>query len=364
LYNCKPGLDSTFAVDLTLPVVGAFSLRWRWYKTCKSGASTHIELGFISASGARQKFGTGDVVIPATLAVTEVYLDVLRPAVVQEYGAPAATSSDTSVVTVTTRGSSGKGVTSLRDPATISVLYSCLMNGKATIQLSVPVPPWDDMQTSFVKDCGGGAASVSVGTSYDSRDVVSAGVTTNEYIASVSEATDGSVKASPAVPVNMRESSFIVQHTGDMDEDAVHFSNAVVTVGDNTIMRVSVRGFLSGANKFSQEGGMLYPGDSRKLVVHFICLRKGRSWVVISLPLMRYKPIEFGFAKDCASPVIHRESSIFNVHGIMNVLLILLVLFGVGMCFFIRAGRLQLGRENGAPKYQMVLQEETRIGVR
>jgi hypothetical protein len=365
VYHCMKGASATSLVELTLPVIRSFNVSILWLKDCKSGPSQHLELGYINTSGQRQKFVDGHVVVPATVALTEIYIRVSAPAISQEFGTANVSSSDTNVVTVSTRGSVSEGVAGARDPATIAVMYACHTNGKATISLNVPVPPWDDLEATLVKDCGGSAASISIGTSYGKDDVVSGGITSPNYFASVPDASDALRYSDVPIPASTKESSFLIKHTGGPDEDAVHFSNAVMTVGDSNSLRVSLRGFLSGADKFSQEEGMLYPGDARKLSVHFICLNTGSTWVVVSLPLMRYKSVEFGFTKECTGPKVYKESAIFNVGGVLKLLLVGVVLVIVGVYFFLRTGRGASGLTGPSEtKYALVENQATGIGMR
>jgi hypothetical protein len=365
VYHCKNGDAGTTLLELTLPVVRSFNISLRWLKDCRSGPSKYLEFGYVTASGLRQKFGESPVIVPATLSVTEVYVMVKAPAISQEFDAAMVSSSDENVVTASTRGSVGKGLSSIQDPATIAVMFACHTNGKANITLKVPVPPWDDLETTFEKDCGGSAASISVGSSLGKDDVVARGITTPTFFSTVADASNGSRRSEMPILSSTRETVFVIQHSGAADENAVHFSNAIVTIGDTKLLRISLKGFLSGADKFSQEDGMLYPGDAKKLALHFVCLSSGTTWVLVTLPLMRYKSVEFGFSKDCTGPSVHKESTMFNVRGALDLLLIVLVVVTMGICFFWRVSRnSHAGRDEIAAKYSLVDDQSVRVSFR
>jgi hypothetical protein len=365
VYHCKYGINGTSLLELTLPVVRSFNVSLRWLKDCSSGPAKYLEFGYVTTSGQRQKFGDSPVIVPATLSVTEVYIAMKAPAISQEFDAAMVSSSDENVVTVSTRGNVGRGISSIQNPATIAIMYACHTNGKANITLKVPVAPWDDLETTFVKDCGGSAASISVGTSFGNDDVVARGVTTPNFFSTVADASDSSRRSGMPILAATRDSVFVIQHSGGTDENAVHFSNAIVTIGNSKLLRISLKGFLSGADKFSQEGGMLYPGDAKKLVLHFVCLSSGTTWVLVTLPLMRYKSVEFGFSKDCTGPSVHKESTIFNVRGALDLLLIGFVVVTMGICFFWRVGRSpHTGRDESAAKYSLLDERPGRFDLR
>lgn len=328
-YNCgKTQEDSILSVlQLSVPVTPSRNVTIQWGKICKSGVNKLIDFGYVTSSGEMRSFLRLDdsvMMVGPTSSFTELYLSVLPPAVSQDFLVPTIVSANESIVTAAVRGDAGNGTITSKRSAKIAIMYSCIGHGETSLDVKIQVPPWSDMTTSFKKDCGGGVAtSVSIGTSRSLDDIVSHGAVTEKYKPSFFHKL-GRLQASlssPDVNENQHESTFVIRHDGPPGSESIHFSNIILTVGDRTFLRVMQESYVSTSSYLGKSGGVLAPGESRMLVLHYICLRAGRSYVVVSLPLLRYATIEFGIVKQCKGPTVHEARSFFNVRAIEDIVL-------------------------------------------
>lgn len=328
-YDCGKTEETTIlsVMQLTFQISRTQNVTIQWGKLCKSGVNNLLRFGYITASGEKRPFSDvgNDVMLAGpTSAFTDLYLSVVSPAVSQDFLAPKVTSSNESVVTATVRGDAGNGTVTSRRSAKFVIMYACHGHGEAYLEVSVLVPPWSDMSASFKKDCGGGVAKfLSVGTSYGADDVVSHGVTAQKYVPAffnkLKRLTISLTK--PDVPESQHESTFVLQHVGPADSEPIHLSRIVLTVGDQGVLRAMQESYVSMSGYIGKDGGVLRPRESRKLVLHYVCLRAGRSFAVASLPLLRYSTVEFGVVKQCKGPTVHEARSFFNVRAIEDVFL-------------------------------------------
>lgn len=177
---------------------------------------------------------------------------------------------------------------------------------------------------------GGIAKSVSIGTALGKADVVRKGVPVRRrprvQVDMTNKPLHGSAFSSskeiPDVPATQEAKKFFIQFVGTKDDGPLHFSDVIVTVGEHDMARVLIGGFLSGKDYWHQQAsGILSEGDSHILNLNIICLRAGLTQITVSLPMLRYKTVEFSFTKECAAPSVHTEASLFNVGAIEDMLI-------------------------------------------
>jgi hypothetical protein len=330
LYRCAKGESGFSAIALRIQSAlnGSEALVLRWGKECRSGVNKLLDVAYLSASGNVVSLYTPprseQLVIPPTSAVTEMHVSVLPPVLAQPFLPAEVFSDDPGVVKVSLRGDSGNGTVVAGVATVMSIMYECVALGNATVLFRLPVPPWDDLAATLIKDCGGGVPrTLCIGTEPGKSNVVMNGtrVARRERIRLFGP--NGRIK----VPISVadvaqkkHESTFFVRHVGTVDDGPLHFSNAVVTVDQPLLLRVLVQGYLSGNDVWSKAGNVLEAGASRELTLHYVCLREGIATVVVSLSLLRYRNVEFQFTKDCAAPVSREGVSLLNVTTIEDLL--------------------------------------------
>lgn len=161
-YLCRKGSDSMISLQLklqfgtgdenTIPIV--------WTKQCASGVNSQLEFGYTvdgQASGdpKRHPFGSdadAPYVVPPSDVSTEVYAKLQQTGAQQEFLAPLVTSTDPEVVTVTVRGNHPNGgVLQGLEMTRFQISYECLKKGSSDIHVSVGIPPFQNLTSSWEK---------------------------------------------------------------------------------------------------------------------------------------------------------------------------------------------------------------------
>jgi hypothetical protein len=349
LYKCgptEPANPRASVVEMTVTVTNMHNIIFRWVKMCESGTHKMLDIGYVPADSKEEHSlllnssaaKTGLVVSP-TLATTDMFMSIRLPAPSIDYHAPVVTSSNKSVCSVATRGEADGGTLVAGDPARFSIMYTCVGRGHVTVDVSVDVPPWDPLRTvSFVKDCGGGLAeNLAIGTVNGLDDVVRHGNATAKYRPALQGPMGhwDPVIQSPHVSAAEHTSKFVLQNFGKKSTESIRVTRALLTVSDSTILRVLIEGDLGDPLFQRRSSSQLEPGGSKRLVLHYVCLRAGRAAVTVSLPMVRFTTVEFSLVKECETPRVREARSLFNVTAIEDLCfaVFLVVVFG---CLVVR----------------------------
>lgn len=360
LYQCAANKEGLSVMNLALG-----SAKVRWGKQCRTGVNKLLELGYKSVSGdvisLSHATAAKEILIPPMSELTELHVDVLWPAVAQVFGPVTLTSRSPEVLSVKARGVSKSGTLFAGLFSAISVMYECHSFSKAFVDVRIAVPPWHDLTATFLKDCGGSFPHfLSVGTTKTGDDIVKEGVakgSLSKQKAGTSLGALGDQSIILDVPEDKHVLDLYVRHVGTANDGSLHFSDAVVTVHNQRILRVITKGHLGKA--LWSHGGVLEGGETFDLSLHFACLRKGRSTVTVSFPLLRYRTMEFSFTKNCGVPSVHQSNSLFNVKAIEDLALAAVVLAALALLVCLRLRRnSRVSALNGLmgdePKYERV----------
>eukprot|EP00178_Gracilaria_changii_P011400 TRINITY_DN324_c0_g1_i1.p1 TRINITY_DN324_c0_g1~~TRINITY_DN324_c0_g1_i1.p1 ORF type:complete len:729 (-),score=110.24 TRINITY_DN324_c0_g1_i1:7787-9973(-) len=350
VYRCLPEGSEESYISLHLQVTGTHSIDTAWKKVCGRGRHEHMEFGFTSYNLGTVLFnkdGTYGTEEQKILEVgpldtsTEITMKLAPPAYTLDFKDPYVTS-DSDYVSVALRGRIVGGTVTSDEQTKFSVLYECLATATANIVFSVAIPPWDNMTAVWRKDCGGRhSQSLLIGTSGEgSYEVVHEGevslqynITDNTYIGDV----EGVVEE---IPGNTDYRKFYVTNSDDTSD--IQVQTVSMTMSDPSIVTPIIQtSMVAGSSYLSASGGVIGRKETKSLYLHFICKKEGKSLVLVTLPILRYRNIEFGFIKDCFEPRVHRHSGFLQTAGsIMGFMLLLAVIGGgAGWVYWRRRSR-------------------------
>lgn len=162
VYHCKQDSNADISLQLRLQlgdgddnIIDIF-----WKKSCSSGPNEEMEFGYViqdkdSDEVEHHEFGKDSdapyVVSPGDVS-TEVYLKVNEPGARQAFLAPLVYSKDPEVVTVSVRGNHPKGgILQGLSPTSFQISYECLTKGSSDILISVAIPPFQNVTTTYTK---------------------------------------------------------------------------------------------------------------------------------------------------------------------------------------------------------------------
>lgn len=373
VYDCQPHnesakfLNTTIQVDLQ--VLKGHSIMYGLQKTCGGGFHKYVDFGYYIPTDhtgmepVRSTFPAYNMVIGPHILGTRIFLLLNSPAETQEFFAITSSvdrradasrkkvngtkSSNTNGLEVNVQGPVFGGVLRKGKPTLLYITYDCKAHGKHRIILRVPLRPFKELVATWEKDCGGGVATgVHVGTTgVDDSDgfnnVVRAGVANASWLVGLSATSDRLSDEHEPVVVNTstRVKDLWVSNRGI----SLYVGRHVVTVEKPDVLSVHTArslvknngGILSGnshvMNDFnaystsssgsaydrahpSGSDGLLLPSNSKlRLRLRLICKKKGRSLVLLSLPIKSFNKVDLSFIKQCRAPrQIHHNSSFFS----------------------------------------------------
>lgn len=357
VYRCLADGPEESYISLHLPVTGSHSVDTAWKKVCGRGRYEHVEFGFISHNMETVLFnkdGTYGTEEQKALEVgpldtsTELSMKLVSPAYTLDFGDPYV-ASDSSYVSANLRNTVAGGTVNSDTATKFSVVYECHATETANIMFSVAIPPWDNITVSWRKDCGGRhSQSLLIGTNGPGTvDVIHDGELNSEYnITDASYIGDvqGSVKE---IPGNVDYKRFYITNSDDTSE--IQIQTPSMTMSDPGVVTTLVETpMVASSSYISATGATIERKTTKSLYLHFICKKEGMSLILVTLPVLRYKNIEFGFLKQCFAPKVHRQSGFLQTAGSLMAAIFFLVLFGGG------AAWVYWRRRNSSKKYMAV----------
>lgn len=126
----------------------------------------------------------------------------------------------------------------------------------------------------------------------------------------------------------------------DIKSFGVHMGHPVITVGDPFTVYASTSRIIKtsssrGRSTYDYNDPTLILRDDEELEMTFslVCSQIGESRIFISLPMLHYDPVEFGFVKVCNYVPKRKSRSSFNVRSIFKIFIILFAAVGVAVGF-------------------------------
>lgn len=328
-YSCKNKAKAK--IWLVMKVTDFKNVTISWQKTCGDGVNKYIS---ISSSNLRTSETTENPSSSALLPLeagpmqrmTTVNMRTMFPQTSIEFKAPYVVSENKNI-SVSLR-STLKGNTLGISNTTITVIYVCKTFASGKISLTVAVPPWKNVTLSWTKNCGGQHPKQITITTGNEAVLDARGVGSKFNV--TAKTMDSSVEDPSIFHVDATQSSleFSLKNTG---VDDLHVEGLTMTVSTPDVLaaRTSKRWGFFREKYFDQEDTViLKPNEPINLRVRLICLSRGTVSVLVTLPLARYKKVEFGFVKDCTRPHVFRHSGFLRTAGSLEMVM-LIVLVGL-----------------------------------
>lgn len=336
LYDCRKTADDSTVQNATLvvqiAVVGEHVARFAFRKTCGGGRHRYIEFGYYedsendAAEVSRKPFphvrraraddggeGEGEgarlepMVVGPHVSSTKVYMLLHPPAETQEFF-HVSTRAEGKTVSVSAQGPLFGGVLDQGRAAVVYIFYECHDMGRVTISLTIPLAPFDDLRAQWTKDCGGGAAAgISIGSSATlPNDIVQRGVAHARWQQALRATSARVGEDAPVVNASTRVKDFWVTNDGV----AMRTATEMVTVEkQDVVLAYATRSSATRGALYWSEGGSIIPsGGRQRLRLRMVCLKKGRSVVVVTMPIRSFNNIDFGFVKECRAPRHYQHS--------------------------------------------------------
>lgn len=352
-YNCRKedlgDEKKRMFMMMKIPVMKNYTMKLLWAKMCRGGKNDNIRYGYIMGDKSETMGDGGKRLEVSPLDMTTTLYFELEPGgYLQGFGKPTM-ESDSDRVIVSVRGVSLGGILSSEKQTRINAIYECKGHAKAKITLKLPVPPFDDLVVEWIKDCGGGLPKgLMIGTKPGAKDVIEHGRAHEAFESQ--EYTPGAVykrelnrSSLKVVSPDIMNIEFYFKNENMDTISPLHFDQVISTVSESKVLRVQPSQ-LSGSY-FSSEGGLLRPGESKTLDLRMVCLKAGSSIVTVTLPLLKYRNMEFSFIKMCVAPKEHQELFHWWNVGAIEDIVLLGVAVGVVFCCVI-------ARKRTAPKYR------------
>uniref|UniRef100_A0A7S0XK10 Uncharacterized protein n=1 Tax=Erythrolobus madagascarensis TaxID=708628 RepID=A0A7S0XK10_9RHOD len=371
----------TFAVKIAIPVTKSSTISFFVLKRCGGGYNSAVLMSIAQDDGEAESLATdgtlSGIVVPAGSASTVSLL--LNESIGElAFKSPKIESSDVGVCNASLRGAA-RGGTLGASASLIVVNYGCKSEGKATLKLTVSIPPWDDAVAKWTKQCNapepevvpppppkeqadGNGSSSSQEQQQQQNPPPTAGAAVSASAALVVAVAgsgidvfrDNAPSESFSMEFNSLESiddkHFVLPSTEarmrlvvangavptDADDGARALRRATVTVSRPEVLKPLVR---------MNSVAVMQPTDERILEFLLACRRSGKVNVLVTIWIdaptasagVSSSTIEFGFVKQCRNPRKLKESG-FMVTA--KSYIVLLVVAGVvALAVFLYGGK-------------------------
>lgn len=346
-YQCKPGGVEKSYVSLHIQVTKDHSVDMTWIKVCGHGRNEHLNFGFLGSDdkvtlfNADGTYGTEEQhkleVGPLQLS-TALSAALTPPAWQMEFLDPYV-ESDSSLISVSLRDTIKAGTLSSDEATKFSVLYYCAeTTAKANIKFTLGIPPWDNVTASWRKTCGGThSEAVLIGTTGSgSFEVMQDGELNEKY--NVTENTSVEQAYEKVAEIDGATGSVRYYITNSDDTSDIHIQTIATTMSNPDVVSAIVEVPFTGTGSFlAPSGGTIARKETKSLKLRFVCKKVGESLVLVTLPALKYKNVEFGFLKHCLAPVVRHHSGFLNTAGsIMGTMLVLAIVGGIALWVHMR----------------------------
>lgn len=339
IYDCTLQTEGdaksrSVVISVFVPVVSGVSALFSIRKSCGGGQHPHLIFGHYEESDngavelSRVPFKHDKMLFVGPHVIsTRLFLDLQRPARTQEFFHVTAATTDQDQLTLNTRGPTFGGVLKVGEPTIIHVLYDCRGRGKQNVTVHISLTPFNALHQTWTKDCGGGYADgIGVGSeSYRTTDVLVRGRTTPLWSIPVEEGfkdvhgdTNSTEATLPVVGTSISNKNFFFVNKGF----PVLIGQPAITVEHPGVVSAFFPNPSShGSEMYIPAGGGILGEDSKlRLNVRLICKRKGRSRVLITVPIKSFTNVEFGFVKACHAPRKRVHSSFLRTaNSVMTI---------------------------------------------
>lgn len=346
-YMCKPGGVEKSFVSLHIQVTKEHSVDFTWIKVCGHGKNMHLDLGFLGSDDKVTLFnadGTYGTEEQNTLEVgplqlsTALSAELTPPAWQLDFLDPYI-ESDSSLISVSLRDTIKAGTLNSDGPTRFSAHYECIeTSARAKITFTLGIPPWDNVTASWRKTCGGTTSeALLIGTSgSNSFEVMQDGELSAKYNVTETTSVEESYGKVEEIEGSMSSVRFYITNSDDISD--IHIQTIATTMSNPDVVSTHVDVPFTGSSSYlSASGGVVPRRQTKSLKLRFACKKVGESLVLVTLPTLKYKNVEFGFLKHCLAPSVKHHSGFLQTAGsIMGTLLFLAVVGGIAVWVYMR----------------------------
>lgn len=348
LYECASRGPEKNLIAIHIKVTEEHSVDMIWRKSCGRGRNEHIDFGFIDANNRLNLFnpdgsyGTDEqrtLVIGPLQQSTELRAQLTNPQWNLAFQDPYLYSDNPDVM-VSLRTTLSGGTLTSDEETKFAVLYSTCeaTNAKASIRFTFAIPPWDNVTATWQKVCGGmQSQALLIGTTgAGSFDVMKEGELDAQY--NVTDSTEISSAFGRIREVDEKSHSQRFYLTNSDDESEIQIQTIATTMSDQEVLSTYVETPFAVSGSYIPSGGAsIARHETKSLKLHFICKKRGESLVLVTLPIVKYKNVEFGFIKRCSEPTAYHHSGFLQTAGsILWTIMLLCVVGGIGTWVYIR----------------------------
>lgn len=338
IYDCQGSntadVGGNVSISIVFPIVSSLSLYFSHTHVCVSGHHPHISFGYYPPATTRNDHQERQIfkssrwlTIAPHVASTRIFIHLNPPGRSQEFF-HVTTNSSSSSLSTHARGPVFGSVLHSSETAIVHVLYECFATGIYNVSIWIPIPPFTALSATWSKNCGGGAATgLNVGrVRGGNADVVRDAVTEKGWGAGVDEIRNRDDMI--IVNSSTRGMEFWVWKTGE----EVEVGGVIVTVGRQDV--------LYGWSKGLDEGKIIGNGaGERRIWVGFVCKKKGKSVIVITVGVRGYGKVEWGFVKVCKKPKRWIKGGVLRTAGSVSWIASAIVGLGMGAWWVWMMGR-------------------------
>ncbi|CAN8064233.1 unnamed protein product [Agarophyton chilense] len=320
-------------ITLVFPVVDSLSVVFSFQKTCGQGKHELLEFGYYDdpSNGPGQSPAVPFGISPQPLTVgphvmsTKIYLRLMPPAATQEFFHISVNSSNKGMKVVP-KGPIFGGVLRQSETSILHILYECQIKGQSNVSINIPLLPFESLQASWVKDCGGGnVKGLMVGTSsWNQSDIVNSGTTSAQWERATRLTSNDVNDNVPRLNSSLRFKDFWLTNDGNSIQiDPVLVSTEKPDVVSALTSITDERGGVSQV----QNGGVLAHNDLLRLRLRMICKKRGNSLIVVTIPIKSFQNVEFGLLKECRAPRRFKHSGFLRTaESVVKIVTIFIVL--------------------------------------
>lgn len=346
-YMCKPGGVEKSIVSLHIQVTKEHSVDFAWIKVCGHGKNEHLDFGFIRSDDKVTLFNTDGTYGTEEQNTLEVGPLQLSTALTAELTPPAwlldfldpHIESNSPLIAVSLRDTIKAGTLNSDSATKFSVHYHCVeTSAKATIKFTLGIPPWDNVTASWRKTCGGTTSeALLIGTSGSgSYEVMQDGELNAKYNVTEQSSVEESYGKIEEIEGSKSSVRFYISNGDDISD--IHIQTIATTMSNPDVVSAMVDVPFTGSSVYlSAAGGTVPRGQTRSLKLRFTCKKLGESLVLVTLPTLKYKNVEFGFLKHCLAPSVRHHSGFLQTAGsIMGTIFFLVTFGGVAIWVYMR----------------------------
>ncbi len=316
MFHCqKSRQNHTVLFELKVSITNDVNRVLRFYKSCGTGTHPYVHANSTSDGVVKPLlYPPTWISVPATVDTTRVRLAVQSPTLAQAHGKPILMSSNPDV-NATLRGLTNSGTVINGIPLNILISYSCPSRGSSIVSLIIPIPPWNSIIGNFKKRCGKTRPySLQIETVSTDEYVVVQGLTISRFDASKIVSGKWNRNRIPwlhRVDANESETLFTMRNKPFYGEPPLYIQSVMTTVVNSTVATAAV-GLKTAFGLKPLQDMPLVPKHSQHLVVKYSCLRKGYTVILVTIQMLQYEMVEFGFTKYCDGGV--RSNLISKLH--------------------------------------------------